>query len=165
MPSPSLPPSSSPVYETLHATALEFIRSQDQDPTSASRINTDRLRAICSRNDFQHSWGHHYFTTTNPTLSNTHDVDGFIAHLNSMLPRLESWDTKISSIIIDEVEKMAVVRVSYFMLVRGANEPVENDLVWFLTMDEEGRKVIRSIEFIDAAASSKLREIMRVVKV
>lgn len=63
--------------------------------------------------------------------------------------------------IVDEVGRRAVVRASYCMMAKGADEVVVNDLVWFLDMDEEGGRVVRSIEFIDGAAAGALREKMK----
>ena len=139
------PVSASPLYKTLHATGLEFVRSQNKDDAQPSRMSIDRIRAIRSSENFEHSWGHDYFVNTAPHLQGTLDIDGFVAHLNKMCPFLESWDTNITDVMVDEQQKRVVLRASYYMLVKGAEAPVENDLVWFLTMDEEGRKVKKSM--------------------
>ena len=36
---------------------------------------------------------------------------------------------------------------------------VENDIVWFLEMDESGTKVRRAKEFMDSAAPKRLKEL------
>ncbi|KAF2475877.1 uncharacterized protein BDR25DRAFT_278606 [Lindgomyces ingoldianus] len=160
----NLPSSASTMYKTLHSTAIEFIRSQDQDVSTPTCMNNDRIRAIRAESGFQHSWGHNYLVSTKPGLSSVLDVDGFIAHLSTMLPHLESWDTEITDIMIDELRLMAMVRGSYYMRAKGAEVVVENDLIWFLTMSEDGKKVAKSVEFIDVAASQKLKEIIKGVK-
>lgn len=157
----NLPSTTSAIYKTLHATATEFVRANDQDLSSPTRINQERIKAIRSKIGFQHSWGHNYFASTTPTTSGVLDVEGFISHMGTMVPRLASWHTEITDIVIDEARMMAVLRGSYYMLAKGTEEPVENDLVWFLTMKEDGKTVRKSVEFIDAAAGRRLRNIMR----
>jgi hypothetical protein len=43
---------------------------------------------------------------------------------------------------------------------KGAEEGVENDMLWRLEMDEDGKKVRKSTEFIDGIAAGRLKEIM-----
>ncbi|KAF2704277.1 hypothetical protein K504DRAFT_495012 [Pleomassaria siparia CBS 279.74] len=157
---PSPPATASPLYKTMHATAIEFIESQTLDPTQPTRMSTSRIRAIRSPN-FTHSWGHNYHVSITPPLRGTLSVDDFIAHLESMTPRLESWDTIITDMIVDEAKLSVVVRASYHMHAKGAEEKVENDLVWFLDMEQGGKRVQKGMEFIDAMAGARLRELMQ----
>lgn len=77
-----------------------------------------------------------------------------------MLPKLESWETTVTEVTVDEVKKRVVLRVSFWMVPKGTKEVVENDLLWKLEMDEGGKKVQRSTEFIDGIAAGRLKEIM-----
>ncbi|KAF2111084.1 hypothetical protein BDV96DRAFT_582497 [Lophiotrema nucula] len=154
------PLSASSLYQTLHATAIELVKSQEQTPERPERMDHERIRAIRSENRFEHTWGHNYLVSTRPHLSGTHDVDGFIKHVGTMLPKLESWDTDIRDVVVDEFAKRAIVRASYWMKPKGSEEPVENDIVWFLDMEEDGKRVKKSVEFVDAAATGRIMEIM-----
>jgi hypothetical protein len=89
------------------------------------------------------------------------DLDGFLAHMRKMLPRLDSVHTYVSDVAVDEARRMVVVRASYWMKVKG-NEAVENDLVWLLWMDESGNRVKSSVELLDAEATKRIAENMAV---
>lgn len=149
----------SSLYKTLFATATEFIRSQDRDDAQPTRMNQNRVRAIRTSNH-QHSFGHNYLVSTKPPFQGTLNADEFLAHVNGMLPKLDTWDTHITDIVVDETRKMCIVRASYYMKPLGADEPVENDLVWWLWMEDGGRRVEKAVEFVDAAATVKIRELM-----
>lgn len=161
------PTSASATYEALHKTALDFISAQAQNSLFPSRMDFDRIRALCST-DFQHSWGHNYATYRAPPIQGSHSVDAFIAHLQKMLPSLESWETDITDIIVDEVQLKVMLRLSFWMRAKGVSKEdiVENDLLWLLEMSKDGvndnrsMKVRRSVEFIDAVAAGKLKELM-----
>ncbi|KAF2684404.1 hypothetical protein K458DRAFT_388877 [Lentithecium fluviatile CBS 122367] len=147
----------SPFYKTLHATTLSFIHSLFESQSS-TRIDAPLIHAVHTPS-YNHSWGHNYFVSTHPGLQGTHDLDSFLAHMQDMLTKLESWRTDIKNVVVDEVKRMVVVRASYWMKVKGA-ETVENDLVWWLWMDESGERVERSIEFVDAEAARRIEEVM-----
>lgn len=159
----SIPPQASSIYKALHTTAIEFVRSSDQMQDSTSRMDSARIKNIRSEQGFEHAFGHNHLVSIKPMMAGTLDAEGFIQHMGKMQPYLKSWDTNITDVVIDETRKTAVVRASYHMLVREAAEAVENDIVWFLTMEEDGKKVKRSVEFVDAAASQKIGELIRVL--
>jgi len=154
---------SSKLYSTLHDTAIAFIDSTSLDPSKINRMDESRIRAIRSSN-FTHSWGHNYAASLSPALSQTLDVDGFIKHLNGMTPKLESWESEVTDVIVDEARTKVIVRSSYWMQPKGVGkeERVENDLIWFLDLVEgDGEwKVSKSVEFIDGIASGRLMELM-----
>lgn len=164
MASISPPAAASTFYKTLHATTIEFIHSLDKDDNTPDGMNIDRIKKIRSSIGFEHSWGHNYLVSTAPPLAAKLDIEGLIKHLCTMLPHLESWDIQITDISIDELQRRAVVRGSYFMRAKGAQETVENDLVWFLTIEEDGKKVQKSMEFLDAAGRARLMETMAMGK-
>jgi hypothetical protein len=156
---PQPPRAASATYVQLHTTALAFIDAQAQDSTQTPCMNFDRIEALCTP-DFQHSWGHNYAISLNPRLQGTHSFLLFTKHLEAMLPNLDSFENTVTDVTIDEVQRKVVLRMSFWMLAKGAEEPVENDLLWVLEMDEEGKKVRRSKEFIDGVAAGRLKELM-----
>lgn len=79
--------------------------------------------------------------------------------MQKMIPLLESWHTDVSDVVVDEAKKMVIVRASYWMKIKGEAH-VENDLIWWLCMDESGEKVKRGIEFLDAEATGRIAELM-----
>jgi hypothetical protein len=76
-----------------------------------------------------------------------------------MILNLGSWDTTITDMTVDELKRKVVVRASYLIVAKEAQVQVENDLLWMLEMDEEGRKIRKSVEFIDGIAAARLKEI------
>lgn len=79
---------------------------------------------------------------------------------------LESWDTTVTDVCVDEARRSVVVRARYGMRVKGAEVEVQNDIVWWLWMaeDEGVVKVERSVEFVDGVASGRLKEVMGEMK-
>lgn len=94
-------------------------------------------------------------------MNKTLDFDGFLGHLNSMVPRLESAHVQISDMIIDETQKRVVVRATYRLTPKGSKESGSNDLLWILEMHESGEKVKSGKEFIDGDAAMRLKELMQ----
>lgn len=82
-------------------------------------------------------------------------------HLSSMVPHLESVRIEVTDVFIEEPRKSVVVRSSIFMKAKRVEETVENDIVWFLEMDETVQKVRRAKEFTDGEASARLGELIR----
>ncbi|KAI4643510.1 hypothetical protein J4E93_006520 [Alternaria ventricosa] len=153
-----------PTYTILRDTALNFIRAQTLDTNSPERMDFDLMRTYCAPS-FEHSWGHKYAVSLTPPLQSTHSLDGFFTHLRSMLPRLESWKSNVTDVIVDPVKMKVILRISFMMQAKGATEGqiVENDLLWMMEMEEmsSGKLGIKkSMEFLDGAAAGKLREIM-----
>jgi ketosteroid isomerase-like protein len=157
----SPPPSASPTYTSLNATALAFISAHSLDPTLPSHMNFPVLESLCAP-EFIHSWGHNYAVSRSPRLQGTFSFEDFKKHLETMIPALESFDATVTDIVVDEVRRKVVLRVSFGMKIKG-EEAVENDLVWVLEMDGEGR-IARSTEFVDGIAAAKLKELMMAAK-
>ncbi|KAF1946857.1 hypothetical protein EJ02DRAFT_440772 [Clathrospora elynae] len=161
------PASASQTYTALYNTALAFIKAQTQDEKLPTRMDFDRVRTFCSPT-FQHSWGHNYAVSLAPPLQGSLSFDGFVAHLQSMLPKLESWKAVITDIVVDEVRMRVVLRITFLMRAKGAGEEevLENDLLWVFDMERDGdggeerMKIRKSVEFIDGIAGGKLKELM-----
>ncbi|KAH7382706.1 hypothetical protein DE146DRAFT_681695 [Phaeosphaeria sp. MPI-PUGE-AT-0046c] len=151
--------SASPTYCQLHTTALAFIDAQAQTAEHPSRMNFEKIEALCTT-EFQQSWGHNYAISLSPRLQGTHSFSEFRKHLAMMLPSLESWETTVTEVIVDEAKRKVVLRISFWMRVKGAEEMVENDLLWVLEMDDTGEKVKKSVEFVDGIAAGKIKEII-----
>jgi hypothetical protein len=81
-----------------------------------------------------------------------------------MLPKLDSWKGNVTDLVVDETNLKVMFRISMRMQVKGAgaDEAVENDMLWALDMEKEGNdvRIKKSVEFLDFVAAGKLREIM-----
>lgn len=144
----------SPLYNKLLELSTKHAR-----PSSLEEILAIRSA------DAKHAWGHNYLLSRNPTLSDRMDNREFEAHLTSTGPYLESEGSTIHSVVVDEHQRTAVIHMSYFLRPVQSAETVEQDLIWTLKFTDDqdvGKVLIReSVEFIDAAASSRLGEIIR----
>ncbi|OAG01426.1 uncharacterized protein CC84DRAFT_1220934 [Paraphaeosphaeria sporulosa] len=158
---PKVPDNASQLYKTLFSTATELIRCQDRDDSQPTRMNLDRVRAIRTPN-FTHSFGHNHMVSTSPMpmLQGELGIDAYLAHLNKMVPKMDTWEARITDIVVDETRRMCIVRASYFMKPFGAEKPVENDLIWWLWMEEGGEKVYKALEFLDGAATGRIGELI-----
>ncbi|ORY11330.1 hypothetical protein BCR34DRAFT_601434 [Clohesyomyces aquaticus] len=167
-PAPTHPPTATPLYKTLHTTALTFVTSLSLHPTSPTRISTPLIRAIRTPT-FRHVFGHNFFVSLSP-FSASLDTDGFIAHVSHIVPALQSWEIEVTGLVVDEVKREVVCRCSYWMGVKGGEggkaTTVENDLVWWLSMcgDGDEMKVDRAVEFVDSEAGKRIMELVMQAK-
>lgn len=115
--------------------------------------------------DAIHAWGHNYLISLNPKLGERMDNVAFKAHLTSTGPYLDSSGCKIHSITVDEHQRTSSLHMSYFLRPTGSDVTVEQDLIWTLKFspDEDPDKILitETVEFIDAAASSRVGEVIR----
>ena len=130
----------------------------------ANPSSLEEILAIRSPNAI-HAWGHKYLVSRNTKLSEYMDNKTFQAHLNSTGPYIRDSTSEVHAIIIDEHQRMSIIHMSYFLRPAQSNETVEQDLIWMLkfTDNKEVDKILikESVEFIDAAASSRIGEIIR----
>ncbi|KAJ7146129.1 hypothetical protein C8R44DRAFT_756653 [Mycena epipterygia] len=119
--------------------------------------------------DAIHAWGHNYLLSRNPGLRDRMDNTAFEDHLKTTGPYLDHDRSEIHDIIIDEHKRKSVIHMSYFLTPTGSTETVEQDLIWVLKFTDEGETeggvdgvlIKESVEFIDAAASSRLGTVVR----
>lgn len=149
-------------YDVLRGTALAFITSLSLMPnttcTDTVRFDMDKIRAARAPN-YSHAFGHNYLVSQTPPLQGTSNLDQFMTRVAGMSLKLESETNKVLALAVDMEQRSVVARVAYQMKAPG-QEPVENDLVWWLWMDGKGTKVEKSIEFVDGAATTELKKRM-----
>lgn len=151
--------STSTLYNTLKATAKEFIDSMDVNP---STFSFDRTRVLaCRTSDYQQSYGHNLFVSGKPDYQRGLDIDQLISHLDEAVPLFEAVGGEVTDIYVDESRKSVVARTSIVLTPKGMSETVENDIVWFLEMDESGKKVRKAKEFMDSVAPERLNELFQ----
>lgn len=145
----------SPLYKKL----LE-LSTKHATPASLAEILAIRSP------DAVHAWGHNHLVSRHPRLSERMDNAAFERHLRTTGPYLDAArPSVVHSVVVDEHRRASVVHMSYFLRPVGSGETVEHDLIWTLGFtseeDVEGIRVQESVEFIDAAASGRLGEIIR----
>ncbi|KAF2999860.1 hypothetical protein E8E13_007831 [Curvularia kusanoi] len=159
-------------YTDLENAALAFVNAQTHIPDLETGMDFAALKRFVAPS-FSHSFGPDYAVSQAPKLQGTFTIDSFIKHLGSMLPALETWAIQFRNVVVDEVGESVAIRASYRMLVKGADKAVENDVVWWLEMEERlsgtdsgewddcgGWRVRRSTEIVDVAAAGKIKELI-----
>ena len=76
-----------------------------------------------------------------------------------MAPNLASLRAAINDILIDEQRMAATLQVTYYIRPEGADETIENEMIWCLKFDEEGKKVKEGIEYLDVIASRRIKDL------
>ncbi|KIK60416.1 hypothetical protein GYMLUDRAFT_59533 [Collybiopsis luxurians FD-317 M1] len=131
-----------------------------------AHCNPPELDTILSirSTDARHGWGHNRLVSLNPSLQGLMDNEGFKAHLLTTGPYLTAT-AKVHDIVVDEHQRKASARMSYFLKPTGSDEVVENDLIWTFkfTDDEDIDKVLirESIEFVDASANFRVGRVAK----
>ncbi|KAI6899822.1 hypothetical protein KC318_g9510 [Hortaea werneckii] len=142
------------LYNKLTQTAKDFVLATSPRVPGTNEPDPERFMA-CLAPTFKMSWGHKFFVTTKPPLQGFMDGESFCKHQASMAKNLKTWSIEPTSICVDVVKRTAVVRADFSMLV-AAHSSVLNDIVFWITMDEAGGKVVEAIEFVDPVASGEL---------
>jgi len=78
-----------------------------------------------------------------------------------MTSSLETWEIVPTSMCMDTEKRTVVMRADFFMQAPEGQERLLNDIVFWLTMTEDGEKVREAVEFIDPVASAELAERMK----
>lgn len=155
---------SSSRHASLRKTALAFLAAQSHTPSLPTAIDYALLRSLVSPH-YTHTFGPRYAVSQAPKLQGTFTMEAFIEHLSGMVPRLETWGIEVRSVVVDEVAERVVVQAGYGMCVKGCEERVENEVVWWLDLEQEGEgeggwRVRRSVEIVDPVAAGRVRELM-----
>lgn len=159
-------------YTDLKNAALAFVNAQIHTPNLGTEMDFATLERTVTPS-YSHTFGPDYAVSQVPKLQGTFTIDNFTRHLGSMLPALETWAIQIGNSVVDEVGQSVAVRASYRMQVKGADKVIENDVVWWLELEERlsgtdsgewdhcgGWRVRRSTEIVDVAAVRKIRELI-----
>jgi hypothetical protein len=146
------------VYKKLEATAKEFVLSTSPKTPGTNETDAERFLAGLAPS-FHIHMGHKYFVSTAPALQSHLDGPAFLEHQGGMAKKLQTWDIKPTNTCVDVEKKTAVVRADFYMSALG-HEPVLNDIVFWITMSDDGSKVVDACEFVDPMAVGELRRRM-----
>nr|OQO21678.1 hypothetical protein B0A51_10552 [Rachicladosporium sp. CCFEE 5018] len=147
------------LYDTLRSTAESWVLATLPKTPGTNEVDYDRILSLLT-SDAEISWGHSLFVSQTPPLRGTKTPDGFLEHMKSMAPRLGTWQIAIADICVDTAKRSAVVRADFDMQAEVDGEVVRNEILFWVKLDESGKKVKASTEFVDPIASGKLRELM-----
>lgn len=155
--------SMSPLYDQLSSTAQTYVKLYEFNRREGKEMDTAQMRSF-QADDFTQSWGHSYMVSQRPALQGRLNHNSFFQHLQSVVPHLERVAAKIHDVLVDEGRRTVTVQMSYFLTPLGSSEAAENDLVWVLELDESGKRIRASKEYIDSLASTRLGELIQASK-
>lgn len=144
------------LYSKLHNTAKSWVLSTSPVTPGSNKQDHGHILSHLTP-DAKIEWGHANFLSTAPHLQGSKTGQEFIDHLSSMAPMLETWKIDVSDVCVDKERKSAVVRADYYMYAKGDADAVRNEILFWVYMNEEGEKVVRSTEFIDPTAAGALK--------
>jgi len=142
------------LYEKLKSTATGFVLATSPKILGSNEPDSDRFRSYLAPN-FRMSWGHKFFVSGKVGLQGFADSEQFLSHQGGMAKHLKTWSVTARNTCVDVNTYSAVLRADFYMTVPG-NEPLLNETVFWIIMDEAGEKVVNACEFVDAAASAEL---------
>lgn len=152
------------LYDKLTKTAMAFIDSCRPNPAGSNKPDAEAILANLDGNHFRIDWGHKTLVTTKPALQGHKSGQEFVEHMSKMAPGLETWAIEIRQVIVDPIQRTAMVRAEFFMVPLGSGlaeeRTVLNDIILTFAMDQTGEKILAATEFIDPVASAEIGRLM-----
>ena len=150
-----------PTYNQLATTAKSFVLATSPKSAGGNEPDHERFLTFCAPK-FTHSWGHKHFVSTAPGVQGIIDGNGFLERMGKLSGKMKTWTITPTETLVDVEKKMVAVRADFTIIMPGhEHEAVVNDIVWYVTMDESGEKVVDSREFIDPMAAKTIAEQMQ----
>ena len=150
-------------YTTLAGTAKDWVLSTQPKTPGKNDPDYDHIRHLLAPNAILR-FGHKHFVSTAPHLQHDESPDDFVNRLKSMSAFLETWNIDIVSVAADVENHSAVVRAVFHMQAKDDPEVVQNEILFWCQMDEKGRKVVESTEFVDPTALMALKPKLEAAK-
>jgi hypothetical protein len=150
-------------YSVLSGTAKDWVLSTQPKTPGSNNPDYDHIRHLLSSNAVLR-FGHKHFVSTAPHLQRDESPDDFINRLKSMSAFLQTWHIDIVSVAADVENHSAVVRAVFHMQAKNDAEVIENEILFWCQMDERGRKVVESTEFVDPTALMALKPKLEAAK-
>lgn len=153
-------------YQTVEKTATSFILATGPKNPSTNDLDLDLIRSYLDTESFKASWGHSYFVGTKEGLQGQKSADEFLHHLETMSPHLGTWRIDIQSTVVDTEKCEVFVRVDFHMAAKGykaedgPDGAVVNDILFWVGLTKDGKKVTSVVEFVDPVASQELAKRM-----
>ena len=150
-------------HAVLSGTAKDWVLSTQPKTPGSNDPDYDHIRHMLAPNAILR-FGHKYFVSTAPHLQHDESPDDFVDRLKSMSAFLQTWHIDIVSVAADVENHSAVVRAVFNMHAKNDPEVVQNEILFWCQMDESGRKVVESTEFVDPTALMALKPKLEAAK-
>jgi hypothetical protein len=150
-------------YDSLEKTATDWVTSTRPKTFGSNDPDYDHIRSFLAPNAILR-FGHMHFVSKAPHLQRDESPDDFVTRLKSMSPALQTWRIDIADLNVDTKKKSAVVRAVFHMQAKGDAEVIQNEILFWCQMDEDGGKILQSTEFVDPAALQALGPKLKAAK-
>ena len=151
-------------YTALAGLAKDWVMSTQPKTPGSNDPDYDHIRQLLAPKAVIR-FGHSHFLSTAPHLQHDESPDDFVNRLKSMSALLETWNIDVVSIVADTEENSAVVRAVFHMQAKNDPEVIHNEILFWCQMDEVGRKILESTEFVDPTALNALKPKLEAAKV
>lgn len=153
-----------PQYDSLAKTASDWVTSTRPKTTGSNDPDYDHILSLLAPNAVLR-FGHIHFVSTAPHLQHDESPDDFVARLKSMSSAFQTWSIDVADVNVDMKKRSAVVRAVFHMQARKDPEVIQNEILFWCQMDENGGKIVQSTEFVDPAALQALGPKLKAAKV
>ncbi|KAK3661637.1 hypothetical protein LTR56_000125 [Elasticomyces elasticus] len=148
----------SSLYNTLTATAKDFVLALSPKTAGTNEPDDDRFLSYTASN-YTHTWGHKHFVSLNPGVQGNVDGPEFLGRMAKLAGKMKTWEIEVTETCVDVGKRTAALKTDFSMTI-GGHDPVMNEIVWWVTMDASGEKVVESCEYIDPVAADQMKEQM-----
>ena len=152
----------SQLYDKLTSTAKNFVLGLSPKTAGTNEPDPDRLLSYAAP-DLRISFGHKYFVSKSPGMQGHVAAEAFLTRMGKMAGGMQTWEIVVTDTCVDVGKKSAVLRADFNMTIPG-HQPVNNDILWWLRMDDGGAKVVEACEYIDPVASEEIMNQMKATR-
>lgn len=150
-----------PLYDKLAASARAFVEAPNPPDHDSSEVDSDRVLDTLAPGAHVR-WGHDLFVSTKPPLQGEKSRKSFLEHMKGMSQFMENVESQIVATNVDVDKRSVVMRVKFTMTVKGhEQDPVPNDVLFWMMLNNDGDQVKDVTEFIDPVAGNKIAKMVQ----
>jgi ketosteroid isomerase-like protein len=151
-------------YDLLSKTASDWVTSTSPRTAGSNDPDYNHILDLLAPNAILR-FGHLHFVSTTPHLQHDESPNDFVGRLKSMSPAFQTWSIDVADVNVDMKKRSAVVRAVFHMQAKNDTEVIQNEILFWCQMDEEGGKILQSTEFVDPAALQALGPKLKAAKI
>ena len=150
-------------YDSLFKKASDWVTSTSPKTAGSNDPDYDHILSLLAPNATLR-FGHIHFVSTAPHLQHDESPEDFVTRLKSMSSVFQTWSIDVTDVNVDTRKRSAVVRAVFHMQAKSDLEVIQNEILFWCQMDEEGGKIVQSTEFVDPAALQALGSKLKAAK-
>lgn len=150
-------------YAILEKTAIDWVTATRPKVPGSNEPDLDHIRSQLAPHAILR-FGHLHFVSKTPHLQHDESPDDFVNRLAMMSKTFATWSIDVADVNVDVQKKSAVVRAVFHMQAKNDPEVIQNEILFWCQMSEDGRKVVQSTEFVDPVALQALGPKLKAAK-